>query len=343
MSVVTLDSVRALVHDGVDTAALRAAVWRRRWRLVTLALATAAAAGVFGAFLPRWYRSGASLTVDSGQTLPIGGAGMLGIAAQLGLSGAGAAASPQFYADLLASRTLRDRLLVVPVLASGERTTLLALWGRGAAGDIRAWSRAREKLAKHFAATANARTGVIEFSLEAPSASAAKLLADSAVAVLNQMVISIRRQRASAERRFLEARWMALRDSLAGHELALRSFYERNRLALSPQLQYEETRLRREVDRVQGVYAQLGTQLEQARIQEVRDTPAIALIDAPLEPARKSSPKLSVLVLAGFILGVAVSLVLTLFEAAAPGAGAVAARPDSVRTPRPLRAAAGGD
>jgi len=146
-------------------------------------------------------------------------------------------------------------------------------------------------------------------------------MADTTLAALNNLVVAIRRRHASAERQFLEERWKALRDSLDTHEDGLRRFYERNRQVTSPQLQFEEVRLKREVDLVQTVYAQISTQLEQARIQEVRDTPAISVIDPPVEPVRRSSPRLTLLLFTGGVLGAAFATILVLGDMALRGLG----------------------
>jgi hypothetical protein len=215
------------------------------------------------------------------------------------------------------SRSLHDRVLAarLPVGRDGAVTSLVEVWG-GDDTTARSWARARQRLNAHFDSDVNARTGVISFSIEGPSPRAAKLMADSALGALNAMVVAIRRQRATSERRFLEARWEQARDSVRAYEAVLRGFYERNRVALSPSLQFEETRLRREVDRVSTISGQLATQVEQARIQEVRDTPAVAVIDAPIEPVRKTSPRISMLLLVGLVVGAMTAVLLSLLEAA---------------------------
>ena len=141
-------------------------------------------------------------------------------------------------------------------------------------------------------------------------------MADTALAALNDLVVDVRRRHASAERVFLEGRFRALGDSLTAREDALRRFYEHNRTLSSPELQFEDLRLRREVDRVQAVHAQIGAQLENARVQEVRDTPLLTVVDWPIEPIRKSSPHGSLWALSGLFLGGALALLLAMAEAA---------------------------
>jgi uncharacterized protein involved in exopolysaccharide biosynthesis len=79
------------------------------------------------------------------------------------------------------------------------------------------------------------------------------------------------------------------------------------------------------------VYAQIGGQLEQARIQEVRDTPALTVVDPPIEPVRKSAPRGSLWGLTAAILGGALALLLAMAEAANLQMQALRVPPAAVR------------
>src|SRR2546429_9888056 len=108
-----LDGIRSLLHQGVDYGELRAFLWRsRRTATLTTFLPMVVAVGA-AMVLPRWYGSGATLTVDTGTPIP-SGSSVLGIASQLGLAGGAASTSPQFYADLFGSRLLLERVLAAP-------------------------------------------------------------------------------------------------------------------------------------------------------------------------------------------------------------------------------------
>jgi uncharacterized protein involved in exopolysaccharide biosynthesis len=330
-----LGRLRHMMYAGVDLGRLPDVLWRFRAQVLALILGLGVIAGGGSYLLSKWFPAGATFTIDTGQTPGALEGGLLSLTAQFGLGNL-PTQSPQFYADLLASRSLRERLLAAafPLGPDGEPQTLFAYWG--GTGDLNPKKRDKAliRLAKHFSVSADARTGLVGFQLEGPRPDAAKLMADTVVAALNDLVIAIRRKRASSERRFLEERWSDLRDSLDAAEETLRRFYERNRLLESQELRFEELRLRRVVDRVQGVYTQVGTQLEQARIQEVRDTPALSVIDPPVIPSRKSAPKRVLIVLTAMALGALMAVLWALLDLAG-GALAGASVPSSPRRPPP--------
>src|SRR5262249_30200619 len=69
--------------------------------------------------------------------------------------------------------------------------------------------------------------------------------------------------------------------------------YSRNRIINTPNLQFVEARLKREVDFALQLTSQLRIQVEQARLQEVRDTPVLSMVSPPEVPGKRSWPKRS--------------------------------------------------
>jgi uncharacterized protein involved in exopolysaccharide biosynthesis len=58
----------------------------------------------------------------------------------------------------------------------------------------------------------------------------------------------------------------------------------------------------------QQVYVQLRLQEEQAAVQAVRTTPAISVIDPPIEPVKPSWPRKKLAIAAGFACGLLLGL-----------------------------------
>jgi len=309
------DAINALLHKRVTGAVLIEELWRSRASVMALCLVPAILAVGIGLLMPRWYRTGASMAVDAGNAPNL--SSLAGLADQIGLTGM-SRTSPQFYSDLLDSRYVRERIIRAryPVGRGAALMSLDRAWGGGDSVTPRMRETALQKLGHHFSASSNTRTGVVSFTIEGTTPTVAQLMADTALAALNDLVISLRRTRATAERTFLQQRWDDLRDSLTRREDELRDFYRRNRIIGAPDLQFEEMRLKREVDRVAAVYASMGQQLEQARIQEVRDTPALGVIDAPYLPVRKSSPSLRWWAISAAAIGLGAALLVSLLRLA---------------------------
>jgi hypothetical protein len=94
-----------------------------------------------------------------------------------------------------------------------------------------------------------------------------------------------------------------MRGELTTAENALVDFENRNRLLQSPGLTLERQRLQRRVEISQQVYLTLAQGYEQARIDEVRDTPVITVVDAPENTVEQSGGLLLFVVLGGFVGG----------------------------------------
>jgi len=98
-----------------------------------------------------------------------------------------------------------------------------------------------------------------------------------------------------------------VKNELTNLENQLKSFQERNRVInKSPELQMEHTRLLREVEAKQQVYITLQQQLELARIEEVKQTPIIHILDRAVPPSRKSRPNRALIVVLSALFGLVV-------------------------------------
>src|SRR5205814_260548 len=112
-----------------------------------------------------------------------------------------------------------------------------------------------------------------------------------------------RQTQAAVERQFIEARLAEVRDEVATAEERLARFLRTNRLfQTSPELGFEHDRLDREVMLRQQLYTSLVQAYEQARIDEVRNTPVIVVVEQPRRPVKPESRGLLVKALVSLIL-----------------------------------------
>jgi uncharacterized protein involved in exopolysaccharide biosynthesis len=235
-----------------------------------------------------------------------------GLAASFGVSvpGADAGSSPEFYADLLQSRDILRRTVETPYafVARGDsmRGTLVELFrARGDSPAIRRDDAAKQLL-KSIDVKVGRETGTVDLEVSTPWAELSRQVAAKMIQQVSDFNLNRRQTKAGAERRFVEARVAEAADSLRTAESRLEGFLQRNRdYRNSPQLMFAFDRLQREVNMQQQVYTTLAESYEAARIDEVRNTPVITIVEPPDLPA-KPDPRLALVkgLLAG-LLGLA--------------------------------------
>ena len=119
--------------------------------------------------------------------------------------------------------------------------------------------------------------------------------------------------RLMAQKIALEVKLQVLRQSLAEDSEDVRRVRQElaaieRQVGGLPRAGVEIMRLWRDVKVQEQVFELLTAQLEEARIRETRDTPTVQLLDAAKVPLHKSRPKRALIVIAGFLVGLAGSL-----------------------------------
>ena len=237
-----------------------------------------------------------------------------GLAATFGVTvpGTDPGSSPDFYADLLKSRdvlrhTVETRYAFVAQGDSTEGTLIELLKARGKTPAARR-DDAAKKLLKSIDVGIGRETGTVELEVTTRWAELSREVATRMIQLVSDFNLHRLQTKAGAERRFVEARLAEAQDTLRAAEARLESFLQRNReYRNSPQLMFEYDRREREVLMRQQVYTSLAQSYEAARIDEVRNTPVLTLIEAPDLPA-KPDPRLALVKgllagLLGLILG----------------------------------------
>ena len=115
----------------------------------------------------------------------------------------------------------------------------------------------------------------------------------------------------SEAKRFIEERIIDTEIELMSAEEELKVFMDRNRrIENSPALQLEQQRLGREVTVLTGVFTTLKQQLETTKIEEVKESDYVVVLDPPEVPLQRSKPnKKRMIILAG-ILGIGLGMLL---------------------------------
>jgi len=264
--------------------------------------------------LPSRYAVSVSfISAEADATNPATG-GLTALASRFGIGPSAQAQSPEFYTSLLATRSIVDPVLLDTIRTSqGQLTSLLDfLHVKGDSLSERLERGAKKLVETATTTSVDDQTGIVTLLVELRDSRVAADVAMRLVARLDSFNLVTRQSEARARAQFLEVRLGSAQRDLARAEDSLRSFYERNRrIADSPALQFEEGRLKRVVDLRQQVFLTLNQEYEQARIDQVRDTPVLTILQPAIVPTKRAWPKRGVSAVAGFIAGVLLAGALT--------------------------------
>lgn len=220
--------------------------------------------------------------------------GLRGIAGQFGVAlpaSGNSLGSPALLGELIASPTILRGLIddTVSVTTGGvsRAVSLLdALEVDSAVAPIRR-DEGVKALGRALKVNVAKETGLVSVIVTTHQPDVSLGIAKRLTDELIQFHMSLRRDQASAERRFVELRLTAQRKELEASETRLAAFLLRNRdYSNSPDLRFQHDRLQRDVDLQQQVLSGLAQSREEALIREVRDIPNVAVVEAPVLPAR---------------------------------------------------------
>lgn len=239
-----------------------------------------------------------------------------GLAAQFGVNipTTDQGQSPEFYADMVLSRPVLGSLLDTaytfkdPAGAprSGTYAALMEIEGDSPA--LRREAALRD-LQNRVGVSRNLRTGVIELRVRTPWPELSAQMATRILAKLNEFNVRQRHERAAAEREFAESRLREIRAELREAEDAVVRFERSNRaFARSPDASAQHARLEREVGIRQQMFMSFSQMYEQARVDAVRNTPLITVLEQPTVPALPDSRRGLLRVLLSLIAGTLVAL-----------------------------------
>ena len=285
---------------------------RHRALVLLTAAAVVAAVAVATRLAPRTYSATAQFMPQSRR----GGSNLSGLAAQFGvtLPGGEGGESGQFYAGLIGSRDV-VRQVAAGVYEGGgidgqpRRRAPLSDWLEVRTPDARLRQTATEaQLRTLVSARVAAGTPVVSLRVRTSDPAVAQQIADRMLAALDEFNRGRRQSQAAAEREFTGRRLDQARAELRDAETRLQRFLDANRgFGEASALRVEQDRLSREVALRQQLYGAIAQSYEQARIEEVRDTPVLTVIertDVPVHPDPQYLPiKLAVGGVLGLFLG----------------------------------------
>jgi uncharacterized protein involved in exopolysaccharide biosynthesis len=324
------DSIRPLnaVTDraGADDRPFEAHLWtalagvlRHRTMIVALTLCSGLVTAAVTLLMPRHYAVSASFIPQTSQA-PTGG--LSDLAAQYGVALGTQATqeSPAFYAELLGSREILGQVLEKRYDAPGPT-------GKPFSGTLLQYLKVEneafpmaqgvEKLRNLLSIRSDRGTGIVSFDVHTTNPQLSIAIGQTLLDQLADYNLRRRQSRARAEREFVEQRLAASKTELDSAEERVSEFYRQNRsIGGSPDLKATEARLERALSLRQDVFSTLNQKYESARIEEVRSTPVLTVIDSPqgtVEPVRRwTLTKTLVAMILAFLLSVGLAFLLDL-------------------------------
>lgn len=298
--------------EGITLLDLANILLRELRLILVVALAVAAAVTVYAFVRHRDYVATSTFIPQvTGQ----GESRISGLAAQFGITVAPSQGGETmgFYAELLESRELLQQTALTTYRFQAGRDSLegrlTELYDIEQSDPAARLAVAVARLDERVGASVDADGGMVRLSTSAAWPGLAEQINRRLLDLVNDFNLRRRQSQAQAERSFVEARLQEARADLEEAEGALEQFLESNRTyENSPQLAFEAARLQRRVDLQQQVYVSLAQAYEQARIEEVRNTPVITIVDRPEGSAGRPGRRLLTNAVVGLFLGLVLGM-----------------------------------
>ena len=159
------------------------------------------------------------------------------------------------------------------------------------------------------------RTGLIKVNIEMESPSLAAEVANFIGSEIQSYIQKQNSAQAAKEKLFISDRLIVVKAELEDLETNLKNFKERNRgYEVSPDLFMKYSQKLREVEAKQQVYVTLQQQLELARINEVKQTPIINILDDARPPVNKSKPNRAIITILFILSGLLISSIVSIIK-----------------------------
>ena len=299
--------------EDISIFGLGALFLRNRGRILGWALAGAVVALAVVWTRPITFRASASFIPQGADPAR---SGLASLAGQFGVAVSPTSSpslTPDFYLRLITSREVLAKVahdtVTVPELG-GKRDTVEDLLDIGSGSPKVREEAAVGELGHRISADASKTTGIVEFTVATKWPSVSLAIANGLLAGINEFNERTRRDQAAAERKFIEGRLAVAGAELRASEDRLQQFLQSNRQFRSPELQFTQDRMQRDVTLRQQVVGSLTQSYEEVRMREVRDIPVITMVDDPSVPAKPEARGRGVRTLLGFLIGAGIGAFL---------------------------------
>jgi uncharacterized protein involved in exopolysaccharide biosynthesis len=268
-------------------------VWTSRRPIVLVSVIAAIVTLGAGFFLPRYYRADATLLPETEGSNLSGITQFADLAQLTGMIPANGELS-RLYPAILESETVLTETLHKRFATedSADSVQLITYFDLDEDSPEEEMEKALERMHDLLETGYDSKTGIVSVTIEMPEPQLAAAVLNTIVAELDRFMRVKRVTGASEQLRWITSRLVQVEEELKGAEDSLRNFRDRNRrIEDSPGLLLQQQRLIRRVEISSTTFIELKKQYELAKIEEIKNTSLVSVLDAARAPARPERPK----------------------------------------------------
>jgi uncharacterized protein involved in exopolysaccharide biosynthesis len=281
--------------------------WKHRKKIAGTTFVVGVVVAIISLFLPQQFVATSTILPDMDflNNLQDKLGGLQDIISAAGLSGSSISPS-QLYPDIMESETVLRRVIYHEY--STERfptpVNLLTYYGFNTKDTGLNYERCLSMMKKGvLSTTIDKKTLIISVEVTTPEKQLSADIANQITTELDYFQRHFRSSNASEQRKFLEQRLGEIKNDLATAEENLKDFQEKNRTVMqSAELLLEQGRLQREVDLNSDLFIELKKQYEMAKLDEIKNTPIVAVLDRAMPPATRAFPRRTFMVIISMLL-----------------------------------------
>jgi uncharacterized protein involved in exopolysaccharide biosynthesis len=280
--------------------------------LIWVTLSTTTLAAIYVFLLAQPVYTATAKLVPTGDDNSI--SNIQGLASQFGFSlplqSGSSIAFADIYPEIVKSRKLTGILLdrKFNTRKYGQNQTLLTILARQNRlekyGADERFKRAGKILQEDINISKARLTSIITLEVGAFEPDLSAALANAIISESDKLQRQFKTHQVAEKRSFIEGRIKDGKVELETAQEGLKKFRERNRqVQYSPALMLEEERLTTETEVQKGIFITLKQQYELAKIEEVEEGATVQVLDEPVAPYEKSSPKVFLTLFLAMFIG----------------------------------------
>ena len=227
------------------------------------------------------------------------------LAAMAGVNLGGDVSVVRLYPTILRSESVLKTVLYSKyhTIKYSDSINLIQYWEIKENNHEQEYEVALKKLRDGLDVGMDLKTGVLTMSIETEEPQLSADILNNTICIADKFIRIQRNTNASEQRKWIEVRLVEVHADLSKAEDSLKVFREKNRIITgSPQLMLDQERLIRDVQINSAMYVELKRQYELAKIEEIRTTPIINVLDYGRAAAKRENPKRRIIVLVSLLL-----------------------------------------